>query len=163
MKSPALARPARPLALVILASASLLPAMAADPSYLGTWKIATAVEAPWTEPNERADPAEMKSLVGKTIVFGPREIAGPGILACKGPRYKVVDIPAEGLFQGAFDEMHRRDQSVDPLKLAQKVGFHGSHWKSLQTGCSNELDFHFVDPTTAEFGLNDWVYTIRKQ
>ena len=161
MKSPALA--ARPLALVILAGATLLPAMAADPPFLGTWKIATAVEAPWAEPNQRPDPAEMKSLVGNTMVFGPRAIAGPGILACQGPRYKLVDIPADGLFQGAFDEMHRRDLSVDPLKLAQKLGFRGSHWKSLQTGCSNELDFHFVDPTTAEFGLNDWVYTIRKQ
>ena len=67
------------------------------------------------------------------------------------------------LFQGAFDEMHRRDPSVDPAKLAARLGFHGSKWKTLETGCGNELDFHFPDPNTAEFGLNDYVYTLKKQ
>jgi hypothetical protein len=153
---------ARRLAQMILGGAWLFPALAADASYLGIWKIASAVVAPWANPNP-PDPAEMKSLVGKTVIFKANQIAGPGILACKGPQYKIVDIPAEGLFQGAFDEMHRRDKSADPLKLAAKVGFRGSHWNSLQTGCSNELDFHFVDPANAEFGLNDWVYTIKKQ
>ena len=137
-------------------------ASAADASYLGTWKIDSAVIAPWAAPNP-PDPAEMKSLVGKRLLFTAKEITGPGIMACKGPHYKVVDVPAEGLFQGAFDEMHRKDSSADPLKLAQKVGFKGAHWKSLQTGCSNELDFHFIDPATAAFGLNDWVYILKKE
>ena len=163
VKSHSSTRPLRPVALLLAAGACLPPVLAAEAFYLGTWKITSAVEAPWREPNYRPDPAEMKSLAGRTVVFKPGEIAGPGILACKGPRYKVVDVPAEGLFQGAFDEMHRRDSSADPRKLAQKAGFRGTHWKSLQTGCSNELDFHFVDPATAEFGLNDWIYTIQKQ
>jgi len=90
-------------------------------------------------------------------------IVGPGLLACKGPKYKVVTVPAEGLFQGALDEMRRDDKSVDPLKMAAKVGFRGTSWKSLQTGCANELDFHFVDPNTAEFGLNNYVYILKKQ
>lgn len=152
----------RLLAIVALAACSLAAAMAADTSYLGTWKIASAVAAPWADPNP-PDAKEMKSLVGKTLVFKPGEIAGPGILGCKGPNYRVVDVPVEGLFQGAFEEMHTRDRKAEPLKLAEKVGFHGTHWKSLQTGCANELDFHFVDPATAAFGLNDWVYTIKKQ
>ncbi len=105
----------------------------------------------------------MKSLVGKTVVVAATRITGPRQLACKDPNYKVVDSPAEGLFQGAFDEMHRKDNSADPAKLAAKVGFHGSSWKTLETGCGNELDFHFVDPTTAEFGLNDFVYTLKKR
>lgn len=156
---------ARELAALVawaMAGALLLPATAADASYLGTWKIAAAVDAPWGGPDQ-PDPAEMQSLVGKTVVFKAGEIAGPGILGCQGPHYRVVDVPAEGLFQGAFDEMHRRDKSSDPLKLARKFGFRGTRWKSLQTGCPNELDFHFVDPSTAEFGLNDWIYTLRKQ
>ena len=73
-------------------------------------------------------------------------IQGPGILACKGPEFKVVDIPPEGLFQGTFEEMHRRDPKVDPAKLAATLGFKGSTSKALQTGCANEVDFHF-DPT----------------
>ena len=31
----------------------------------------------------------------------------------------------------------------------------------LETGC--EIDFHFVDATTAEIGLNNFVYTLKKQ
>ena len=36
-----------------------------------------------------------------------------------------------------------------------------SAWVKLETGC--EFDFHFVDATTAETGLNNTVYTLRKQ
>ena len=155
-------RSRRRLAIAGLAAAWLLSLRAADTSYLGIWKIASAVPAPWANPNP-PDSKEMKSLTGKTLVFRPGAIEGPGILGCKGPHYRVVDVPAEGLFQGAFEEMHSKDAKADPRKLAEKVGFQGTHWKSLQTGCANELDFHFLDPATAAFGLNDWVYTIRKQ
>lgn len=150
-------------AVILLLCASAL-ANAADPFYMGTWKIATAVVAPWADPAGRApDPREMKSLVGKTIVIQPEGISGPRALACKGPKYKLVDYPADMLFQGAFDEMRRHDHSVEPVKLAVKLGFHGAKWKTLETGCGNELDFHFPDPNTAEFGLNDYVYTLKKQ
>ena len=139
-------------------------AVAADAFYLGTWKITSAVMAPWADPAARPpDTSEMKSLVDKIVVIKPAEITGPRALACKGPKYKVVESPVEGLFQGEFDEMHRRDKSVDPSKLAAQVGFHGKKWKTLETGCGNELDFHFLDPATAEFGLNDFVYTLKKQ
>jgi hypothetical protein len=59
--------------------------------------------------------------------------------------------------------MHTRNKSVDPNKVAASVGFQGKSWKSLQTGCSNELDYHFVDDKTAEFGLNNYLYTLKKQ
>ena len=136
---------------------------AGDTFYLGTWNIASAVEAPWADAKHKDDAAEMKSLVGKTVIVKPTEIAGPRQLACKGPKYEVKDYPADMLFQGAFDEMRRRDKSVDPAKLAARLGFRGAKWKTVETGCGNELDFHFVDPNTAEFGLNDYVYTLKKQ
>jgi hypothetical protein len=146
-----------------LASACLIPIFGADAFYLGTWKIASAVVAPWADPHTQPDPSEMKSLVGKIVVVKPLEITGPRAWACKGPKYKITDAPADYLFQGAFGEMQRRDRSVDPSKLAAKLGFQGSSWKTLETGCANELDLHFVDPATAEFGLNDFVYTMKKQ
>jgi hypothetical protein len=59
--------------------------------------------------------------------------------------------------------MHLRDNSADPSKIAAKLGFHGSSWKTLITGCANEMEYHFVDPTTAEFGLNNYVYILKKQ
>jgi hypothetical protein len=137
--------------------------MAADPFYLGTWKVDSAVLAPWADAAHKDDAAEMKTLVGKTVVFKPAEIAGPRQVACKGPHYKVEDYPADMLFQGAFGEMHSRDKSVDPAKVAAKLGFKGSSWKTLETGCATELDFHFIDPGTTTFGLNNYVYTLKKQ
>jgi hypothetical protein len=137
---------------------------AANPFYLGTWKIASAVPAPWQPGRPYPDDAaEAKSLVGKTLVIEAKRMLGPRILACPDPNYRVKDYPADMLFQGAFDEMHRRDASADPVRIAAKLGFRGKSWKTLETGCANELDYHFVDASTAEFGLNNFVYTIQKQ
>jgi hypothetical protein len=138
-------------------------AFAADNFYIGTWKIASAVIAPWADPLHKNDAAEMNGLVGKTVIFKPNEIVGPRQVTCKDPKYPVKDYPADMLFQGAFDEMRRRDKSVDPAKLAAKLGFKGSAWKTLETGCATELDFHFIDPATTTFGLNNYVYTLKKQ
>jgi len=148
-------------ALIALCS---LPLMAADTFYLGTWKITTAVVAPWADPAARKpDPTEMKGLVGKVVVFKPNEITGPRQVACKGPKYQVKDYPADMLFQGAFGEMKLKNPSVDPGKLAAKVGFAGKTWKTVETGCPTELDWHYIDPMTTTFGLNDYVYTLKKQ
>ena len=147
---------------LLIAGASASRAPAADPFYLGTWKIASAVVAPWADP-ARPDPSEMKSLVGKTVTIKPKEIVGPSILMCNSPIYQVKDYPADWLFQGAFGEMHERDKSADPSKIAASLGFHGSSWKTVITGCANELEYHFIDATTAAFGLNDFVYTLKKQ
>jgi len=139
-------------------------AWAADPFYLGTWRIASAVVAPWVKGKAHDDDiAEMKSLVAKIIVIKPGEITGPRIFVCKGPNYKVVDFPASMLFQSAFEEMQRNHKSVDPGKLAAKLGFRGTKWKTLETGCANEIDYHFVDDAMAEFALNNYIYTIKKQ
>jgi hypothetical protein len=119
--------------------------------------------APWADPNQTPDSTEMKSLVGKVIAIKQNDISGAAALACKDPKYRVNDTSASVLFQGAFEEMQRRDKSADPVKIAAKLGFRGSSWKTLETGCANELELHFVDPATAEFGLNDFVYTLKKQ
>jgi hypothetical protein len=150
--------------LIIALLASVLTLSAADPFYFGTWKIASAAVAPWwDDAAHQPDPAEMKSLVNKTLVIQPKAITGPRPLACKGPNYQVKDYPADMLFQGAFGEMHRRDKSADAAKIATKLGFRGSSWKTVETGCANELDFHFLDPATADFGLNNYVFTMKKQ
>ena len=152
------------LTVTALACAIVPSALAAEPFYLGTWKITSAAVAPWQDgrPYE-SDLAEMKSLVDKLVVIQASAIGGPRPVACKGPKYRVKEYPADMLFQGAFGEMHRRDKSADPGKIAEKLGFRGSSWKTLETGCGNELDYHFLDPTTADFGLNNYVYTMRKQ
>ena len=136
---------------------------AADTFYLGTWKIDSAVVAPWADAAHKDDATEMKSLVGKIVVFKPAEIVGPRQVACKGPHYKVKDYPPDELYQGAFGEMHLRDPKVDPAAVAGKLGFHGKTSKALETGCATELDFHFIDPATTTFGLNNYVYILKKQ
>jgi len=148
------------VAALLLAGAP--PTYAAEP-YLGTWKVTSAVVAPWADQARKPDQAEMKSLVGKTVTFKPKEIAGPRALACKGPRYKLSDFSADMLFQGAFGEMHAKDSALDPVKLAASVGFQGASWKVLETGCATEIDWHFVDPATLAIGLNDYVYVLKKQ
>jgi hypothetical protein len=137
------------------------PAEAADSFYMGAWKLSGAVVAPWTDPKQKPDSAEQARLLGKTIVFKAKEITGPAPFARKAPHYKQSDFAADMIFQGAFEEMHSKNKSVDPDKIAASLGFAGNSIKTLETGC--EIDFHFVDATTAEIGLNDYVYTLKKQ
>lgn len=135
----------------------------ADAFYLGTWKIESAVIAPWWREHNPPDASESKTLVGKTFVVANGRISGPRQVACTAPRYVVKEYPADMLFQGSFGEMHERDKSVDPEKVAAKLGFRGSKWRTLETGCGNEVDFHFIDDTTATFGLNNYIYTLKKR
>ena len=144
-----------------VAAAPGTQAKAADAPYIGTWKVAGAVLAPWADPKQKPDSAEQSRLLGKTIIFRPREITGPPPFACKTPHYKESDFTADMIFQGAFGEMQSKNKSVDPGKLTASLGFVGKNIKTLETGC--EIDFHFVDAATAEIGLNDAVYTLKKQ
>jgi hypothetical protein len=151
------------LIMALLAAVLAPRAPGAAPFYMGTWRITSATVAPWRDRPYESDLAEMKALVGKLVRIQPKAIAGPRPVACQGPNYRVKTYPADRLFQGAFGEMHRRDNSADPARIAAGLGFHGSSWKTLETGCGNELDYHFLDPATADFGLNNYVYTMQKQ
>ena len=53
--------------------------------------------------------------------------------------------------------------SRSPLASAFAGGGGRESWKTLETGCATELDFHFLEPTTAAFGLNNYVYILKKQ
>ena len=142
-------------------AAQEVPVNAADSFYIGKWTLTGARAAPWADPKQKPDGAEQSRLVGKTIVFTAREISGPPPFACKTPHYKQSDYTADMIFQGAFEEMRLKNKSVDPGKLAASLGFAGGSIKTLETGC--EIDFHFVDASTAEIGLNDNIYTLKKQ
>ena len=139
----------------------VVPAKAAKPFYLGTWKFTGAVVAPWADTTRQPDAKERARLLGKRLTIGPKAIAGPEPFPCKGPHYAVKEYTADLLFQGAFDEMRSKNPSVDPVKIAASLGFSGPRVKTLETGC--EFDFHFIDDRTVEIGLNDYVYTLKKQ
>jgi hypothetical protein len=145
--------------LTVMATA--LPVRAADISYLGTWKLTDAVVAPWADAKQKPDATEKARLIGKSVVLAPKAITGPNPLACTAPHYKVSNFTADMLFQGAFGEMQSANKAADPNKIAASLGFSGASIKTLETGC--EIDFHFVDAATAEIGLNNTVYTLKKQ
>lgn len=149
------------LTVLVLRVVAYTTADAADPTYLGSWKFAGAVGAPWSTPRLAPDGAERARLIGKTITFTSGAIAGPQPFACKGPHYKLTDYTADLLFQGAFDEMRSKDKSIDPDRIAAGLGFNGKTIRTLETGC--EFDFHFVDAATVQVGLNNTVYTLKKQ
>jgi len=149
------------LVCVVASLAVAGAAHAADPFYVGSWTLATAVAAPWADAQRKPDNAEQARLMGKTVVFKPKEISGPRPFACARPQYKVTDYGADMIFQGAFDEMQHSSKKADPNALAASMGFTGTKIRTLETGY--EIDFHFVDDTTAEAGLNNYVYTLKKQ
>uniref|UniRef100_Q023U3 Lipocalin-like domain-containing protein n=1 Tax=Solibacter usitatus (strain Ellin6076) TaxID=234267 RepID=Q023U3_SOLUE len=150
------------LATILIAAALAGPVTAADAFYLGNWKITSALAAPWADSERKPDETERNSLVGKLVTIQPAGITGPRALTCKGPRYHLRDYGADMIFQGMLDEVRRRDPAKDPVKLAAALGFKGMSWKTLETGCANELELHFVDASTAEFGLNNYVYVMKK-
>jgi hypothetical protein len=153
------------LVIAVLTLCTVVPvASAPDTFYIGTWKIVSAMAAPWwDDPIHKPDATEMRTLVGKTVTITAKAIQGPRAVACARTRYEVKDYPADMLFEGAFEEMHTRDSSADPVKIAASVGFRGSSWKTLETGCAVEINYHFIDPATAAFGLNNYIYTLKKQ
>ncbi|MBR1130178.1 hypothetical protein [Bradyrhizobium iriomotense] len=136
-------------------------AAAADPFYIGTWTFTAAAVAPWADSLRKPDGAERERLMGKAVVLKAKEISGPRPFVCAKPQYKVADYGPDMIFQGAFDEMQRVDKKADPKALAVSLGFAGTSIKTLETGC--EIDVHFVDDTTAEVGLNNYVYTLKKR
>lgn len=130
------------------------PALAAEPAYLGAWHIAEARPAPWVKSAAETFPEEERRLVGQTVTYGPARIEGPSPLACDGPRYELLDVPPEGLFQGGL---------TAPAEQATALGFRSRTIETLQTGCEGWIDFHFVDATTALFALNNAIYTLRRR
>jgi hypothetical protein len=145
------------LPFVMLITALLAPtAAAAAPAqpYLGRWLIAEAHPAPWYDPADPGTAPFDAGLVGKSIVYEPRRIRGPGVLACSRPRYRILDYPPDGLFQGGLKR---------PAEQAAALGFRGSAIRTLETGCPGWLDFHYLDADTALFALDNMVYTLRRQ
>ena len=121
------------------------------PSNLGAWKIVSVAVAPWwTDPTQKPDPSETKSLVGKAIIVSTKEMLGPRKIACKGPKYKVKDYPADMLFQGAFGEMHDRDKSANTAKIAATLGFRGSRWRKATEPRPKEAVFTQPDDQALE-------------
>jgi hypothetical protein len=147
--------------LLLAITACAAGARAEEAFYLGAWKIDSAVTAPWADAHAGGSAPQNNELVGQTVTLAPAAITGPQVLACKNPHYKISEFSPDMLFEGEFEEMHDRNKAADPRKLATALGFTGATIRTLETGC--DIDWHFVDPRTAEIGLNDYLFTLKKQ
>jgi hypothetical protein len=151
-------RPKRATAawLAAIACLAALPATSAAPQrpFYGRWLIAEAHPAPWYNPSDPGTAPFDDHLVGKSIVYSPRRIAGPRLFACRAPRYRMLEVGADYLFQGGL---------TAPTAQAMTLGFRGPRIATLVTGCAGAIDFHFIDGATALFALDNMVYTLRKQ
>src|ERR1051325_8779303 len=110
----------RSILTFVLAAAALamgaLAARTADP-WLGSWKITEAKVAPWAGKSRARSEVDLKELLNKTVTFRPREIAGPPMLVCKGPKYKLSDFFADMMFHRAFRPTLQKDEPADPAKV----------------------------------------------
>lgn len=132
--------------------------------FIGTWKIVGGTPAPWCDNDRKPSVDESRDLTGKLVTIEAKRISGPKQLACSKPKFEVKNYGPDMLFQGQFAEMKNRDKSVNITDAAAKAGFTGStEWKTLETGCENTGDLHFLDAKTASFGLNNVIYTLKKQ
>jgi hypothetical protein len=136
-------------------AAAAPPLGAAEPDFFGTWLIAEARVAPWAKRGQAAfDTAEQHRLIGTKVTYAKTRITGPAPLGCAKPRYRQFDAPPDYLFQGGL---------TDAVPQARALGFRLRAIPTLETGCEGDIDFHFIDARTALFGLNNMIYTLRKQ
>ena len=141
------------LGLLVGLIATPLAAGRPDDSFLGRWRIAASQPAPWHDPKDPGSAPFPDRITGRTVTFTRTRIAAPAPLACGRPRYRVKTVPPQGLFQGGL---------TSPEAQAKALGFPGSGIRTLETGCSGWLDFHFVDAATALFALDNRIYTLRR-
>jgi hypothetical protein len=126
--------------------------------FFGTWKTAGAQVAPWwTEPGA---PPEMNSEFQNTpIVFAAGKSTGPTIVTCKAPTYADSLVRPRTLFEG-----HLRDIEAD----IKALGFTGEEITQLNLSRTDDnkdvsLDFPMVDDKTILLGLDNMIYTLKRQ
>jgi hypothetical protein len=125
------------LALIALGPA----AQAQDHRFAGTWRI--------------------RRLIGQTIAFGPKTVAGPKPLGCWKPVYATRQDGPDMLFQGSLAEPDRAGKPRDAATLARGLGMTSATIATLEVGCS-EVEFHALAPDVLVFGLDNRVYTVRR-
>lgn len=154
--------------LLILAALSLAatPALAAEADFYGSWKITAAAQAPWEDPANPMITDDAERYVGKVVDIAKGSMKGPDLMGCGATELAVESFPYAGLFEGGlgvkpgdpavpYDEAKAR-------RLAEGYGFTAEPVESLMYGCS-ELILHRLDATTLVFGLNNRIFTMKKQ
>ncbi|MES2299962.1 MAG: hypothetical protein V4582_23190 [Pseudomonadota bacterium] len=144
--------------LAALASLCWQPC-AAQGVFAGAWDVVGAQDAPWLAARKELK-AHPEPLLRKAhFEFGAHRLGAPGWMGCKKPKYEMMSLPFDNLFEGGLSDP---DHGLNnPAQLASKLGFTAEPVPSMLTGCT-ELLFHLVDKDTAVFGLNNMIYTLRR-
>lgn len=143
------------VALLLGLQVAPLQARDIDYPFYGVWMITQARPAPWVDKAHTADPFLSRRWIGQKVIFLWDGVDAPFPLGCNAPRYRTVDLPPEGLFQGNLTQ---------PVLQAHALGFRaGAPVATLQTDCDGPADFHFVDRSTAMFALDNVIYTLRRR
>lgn len=126
--------------------------------FFGTWKTATAEVAPWwTEPG--APPQMNPEFQNTPVVFAAGKSSGPSIVTCKAPVYAIDIVRARTLFEGHLQ---------DPESNAAALGFTSQDITKMNLSCTDDnkdvsLDFPMVDDNTILLGLDNMIYTLKRQ
>jgi hypothetical protein len=154
--------------LMIAAALSLaaLPALADEANFYGRWKITGAVKAPWEDPANPITNDGAERYVGKLVEIKRGNMTGPHLMGCGATSLSVERFPYAGLFEGGLgvtpgDAAAPYDEAK-AKRLAGGLGFMAEPVESLIHGCS-EIILHRLDDTTLVFGLDNRIFTMKKQ
>lgn len=149
-----------PLALVSTLAAlspvahAQAPATSASPgAYEGRWRIVSGKRAPW----HKGEPPFIQNIkLG--VVLRAGMISGPSPFGCSKPRYTLLNMPPEGLFQGAFSSDRKAAATV------QALGFAAGTIPTIRADCDNaSFDFHATNPDTLKIAIDDAIYTLERR
>jgi hypothetical protein len=136
------------------------PASVARPSnpFFGTWTTATAQVAPWWD-QQGAAPEMNPDFQNTPIVFAVGQSSGPAIVTCAKPVYAVNIVRAPALFEGNL-----RDPQADAAALGiSRPDVSTLNLSCTENGADVSLDFPMVDENTILLGLDNMIYTLKRQ
>lgn len=147
----------------------LMPATLAhaeDFPFAGTWKIAGAVHAPWEDPARPMITDDEQRYGGQLVTIARDSMTGPDLMGCGKTEITVEKLPFAGLFEGGLaadpkDPAGAYDEAKAKT-LALELGFAAEPVPTLFHGCS-EISLHLRDASTLMFGLNNRIFTMKKQ
>jgi hypothetical protein len=155
------------IALAVAATAACSPQAdgpnAADATkpgnpFFGSWKVETAQVAPWWS-GPGAPPQMEPEFQNAVLVFEAKKSSGPEIAACDAPVYAVSLVAPRSLFEGNLP---------NPDADAAALGFSTTDIEALNVTCSSggkdvSLDFARVSEDTILLGLDNMIYTLKRQ
>lgn len=126
--------------------------------FFGTWKTETAQVAPWWD-QQGAAPQMNAEFQNTPIVFEPGKASGPKLLTCDKALYAVSIVSVQVLFEGNLP---------DPAADAAALGLPPRDIDQLNFTCDSgaadvSLDFPMVDDNTILLGLDNMIYTLKRQ